>query len=438
MQENREVAAVDDGRPVAYVTGEYLRVSHTFILREVAALREAGVDVRPCTIRAVPESQLVGDEQRAEHARTFHVLRAALRPWRLAADHARMMAASPRRYLSALALALRTGRGGASGLLFQVIYFLEAGVLARHLRDIRARHLHNHFGDSSCTVAMLAAALAAVPFSLTLHGPSIFYEPRAWRIDEKIARAAFVACISHFCRSQAMIFADQAHWRRLKIVRCGVLPERYGAGARKREGARLIFVGRLAAVKGLPVLIEALATVRAAHPDATLTLVGDGPDRAALAALAETVGVAKAVTFAGYRSQDEVARLLGEADVFVLPSFAEGVPVVLMEAMASGLPVVATRIAGVPELVEDGEHGLLAPPGDPDSLAAAIAALLSDPARRHRMGAAACARVAADYDARREAVWLAELFDAAAQGGLPDGRRPEPNRRTTRMAETAA
>jgi glycosyltransferase involved in cell wall biosynthesis len=257
---------------------------------------------------------------------------------------------------------------------------------------------------------MLAAAMAGVPYSYTLHGPAELFEPMSWRIDLKIARAKFVACISWFARSQGMLFSDPGHWRKLHVVRCGVDPAVYDR-PKGPPGGGLLFVGRLAAVKGLLVLFEAFETVRAAHPDATLTLIGDGPDRRALEADAARRGFGDAVVFAGYRSQEDVAQALVDADVFVLPSFAEGVPVVLMEALASRTPAVATRVAGVGELVEDGVSGFLVAPGDPQPLAARISQLLHAPALRRSMGAAGRARVVDAFDVAGQARLLRDLFD---------------------------
>jgi len=406
---------------IAYLTGEYPKVSHTFIQREVAALRRQGLEIMTCAIRETPPAELTGPEEREAAATTFYALPAAKRPGRLIADHAGALLRAPRRYLGALGLALQTRPPGAKALLWQLFYFAEAGVLAARLRRAGATRIHNHFADSSCTVAMLAAAMTGLPFSFTMHGPTEFFAVERWRLDEKIARADFVACISHFCRSQLMMLADPAHWGKLRIVHCGVEPARYGAGAGRRGAGSIVFVGRLAAVKGAPVLLEAFRAVRAAHPQATLTLIGDGPLRADLEARAAALGLDDAVAFTGYLSQQAVADRLADADVFVLPSFAEGVPVVLMEAMASGLPVVTTRIAGIPELVEHGVSGLLVPPGDVEALAAALTGLLADPARRARMGAAGRATVAAEFDIEAESAWLASLFRGHAQGRPPEG-----------------
>ncbi len=406
-------------RKLAYLTGEYPRASDTFIQREVAALRALGHEVETCTIRTTGAEHLVGPEQRAEHASTFKVLEACAAPLTLIRAHLRWMR-HPGRYVSALALAWRSAPKGLKGRIYNLIYFLESGVLAAHLQDRGVDHLHNHIAKASCTVAMLASALSGLRYSFTIHGPDIFFEPHHWRIDEKAARAAFVACISNYCRSQLMCFADADHWDRFHIVHCGVEPERYAPA--RHDGQHLLFVGRLAGVKGVPVLLEALEGLVDTHPDLHLTLIGDGPDRSALEARAAGLPV----RFLGYRSQAEVAQALQEADIFVLPSFAEGVPVVLMEAMAAEVPVIATQIAGIPELVREGETGCLVPPGDVAALRAAIARMLTDSAERRAMGNLARRQVLDAFDVANEAAWLSELIEGYASGSPPRGKRPEP------------
>ena len=415
-----ETPIVGQAGPIAYLTGEYPKVSHTFILREIMAVRAHGREVLTCTVRRAAKKDVVGDDQAAEAARTFGVLDAAKAPHRLIGAHMAMLSRSPRRWFSTLALAWRTRPPGAKALLWQFFYFLEAAVLSRHLQRNNVVHLHNHFADSSCSLAMLTSAMSGIPFSFTLHGPAIFFEPKWWRIDEKIARARFVACISHFARSQAMLFSDQAHWPKLRIVHCGVHLGTYGQGERDAFAKRVLFVGRLDAVKGVPLLLDAFAAALKTHPDATLTVVGDGPARAALEAKAGEMG--DAVTFLGYQPQDAVAGLLQQADMLVLPSFAEGVPVVLMEAMASRIPVIASRVAGVPELVEDGVSGFVVPPGDLETLTARLETLLADPELCARMGKAGRAKVEAEFDLDREAAWIAELFAGRGQGLRPENK----------------
>lgn len=405
--------------PIAYLTGEYPKVSHTFIAREIAGLRALGVTVLTCTIRRAAEKDVVGADQRTEAAATFCVFETAKSPRRLLGSHLAVLRRAPGRWFAALRLAWRIRPPGTKAALWQLFYFAEAAVLAEHLRGQGVVHLHNHFASSSCSVAMLASEMSGIPFSVTIHGPTELFEAAHWRLDEKIARARFVACISHFCRSQAMLFSDQAHWGKLRIVHCGVTPANYGTRPRATFGQHVLFVGRLDAVKGVPLLLEAFAAARARHPEARLTVVGDGPARAALEAQAAALGIAGATTFTGYRSQEEVAALLEEADMLVLPSFAEGLPVVLMEAMASRIPVIASGVAGVPELVQDGVSGFVVPAGDVETLTVRLEKLLADPELCRRMGEAGRVKVEAEFDIGREAVWLAQILRGGGEGLRP-------------------
>ncbi|MEC9311902.1 MAG: glycosyltransferase family 4 protein [Pseudomonadota bacterium] len=396
--------------PVAYLTGEYPKVSHTFIEREIGALRSLGVTVETYTMRRAAEKDVVGPTQKEEERNTWPVLRNAMQPLRLIGSHLALLRQAPGRWWEALKLARRTCPPGMKEAMWQVFYFFEAGVLAKRLQDRGVVHLHNHFANSSCTVAMLTSVMSGIPYSFTMHGPAIFFEPMKWRIDEKIARAAFVACISHFCRGQGMMFSDSAHWPRLKIVHCGIEPEKYGHVDRSNPGKRLIFVGRLAPVKGGSVLLDGFARALEAHPDAHLTIVGDGPDKARLEAQAKALNMGNSVEFTGYLDSAQVAERLDRADILVLPSFAEGVPVVLMEAMAARMPVIGPKVAGVEELIEEGVSGHVIPPGDVETLAARINDLFADSARRAEMGIAGRAKVEADFNGMTEAARLAALF----------------------------
>lgn len=410
---------------IAYLGGQFPEASLTFITREIEELRALGADILTCSVRRTPPVQHPGPAEKAMAATTFNVLSAARNPVRLVASLVWLLR-RPRRALAALRLALGTSGPGLRALVYQIIYLVEAALLGRHLERQGIGHVHSHFIVGNCTVAMLVSDLTGIPYSFTLHGPADLFEPRRWRLDEKVARAAFVATISHFARSQVMFHSDPAHWPKIRIVHCGVRPALYETPAgpplpARREGEiRLLFAGRLAPVKGLRVLLEAMGRLLPELPDLQLVLVGDGPDRRALEAAASPLGAR--VTFTGYLSQDEVARAMQGCDICVLPSFAEGVPVVLMEALASGKPVIATQLAGVGELVEPDQSGLLVPPGDVESLTAAIRRLAADPALRARMGAHGREKVRAEFDIALEAARLATLF--AGQAG--DAVRPDP------------
>lgn len=405
-----------DDRPVAYLTGDYPKVSHTFILREVQAVRAAGVPVITCSIRQPPASEFKGQEEIAARAETFYVIAAAKNPVRLLKAHGRALLRSPGTWATTLALAIRMRSPGLKALIWQLFYFLEAAVLADHLRQNRVRHLHNHFGNSSCSVAVLAARLADIPFSFTEHGPAIFFEVDRWSLPEKIARAKFVVAITHFCRAQLMLFSKPADWPKIAIVHCGVMPTAYRRDP-GGNGKRVAFVGRLDPVKGALLLIEAMAEVLKAHPDATLTLAGDGPARAGAEARARALGIEGSVHFAGFMTQGQVADLLANSDMLVLPSFAEGLPVVYMEALASRIPVVASRVAGVQELVEDGVTGYAVPPGDVATLVERIIRLMDNPNAARDMGEAGRSAVELGFDIAREGAWLAQLFQQSGPEG---------------------
>ena len=408
---------------IAYFTGEFPRATDTWIQREIASLRERGVVVETFAVRRPGDEHMVGPEQSAERDRTTYLLD-RLRSPRLITSHLGLLVRSPRRYLGTLALMWRTRRPGVAGGGYQVVYFLEAGLLAAGIRRRRLTHLHNHFGDSSCTVAMLAAELGGFRFSFTLHGPGIFFEPYTWRLDEKVARAAFCCCISDFCRSQAAIFARPEDLGRIHIVHCGVRPDELTRVDHEGVGTRLLFVARLAELKGLSILLEAMTTLIKTHPAGHLTVIGDGPQRERFEQLAREYGLDEAVTFTGYLSQAEVRAQLAQTDVFVLPSYAEGVPVTLMEALGSAVPVVATQVGGVSELVEDGSNGFVVRPGDVESLADRLVELVADPELRQRLGDAGRAKVAAEFSNTTEAARLQTLFVNAA-AGFSSSLRPE-------------
>lgn len=408
---------------LGYMTGEYPRAADTFIQREVATLRSLGYHIQTFSVRRPVAREMGGAELDQERRQTFYLVPCS--PMALLGAHLSLLFGAPRRYLRGIGLAWKIRPPGLGALLRQVAYFAEAGLVAAQMRRHRLVHLHNHFSNSSGSVAAIASEMGGFSFSLTIHGPAEFFEPKYWHMGEKARRALFVSCISHFCRSQVMTFAPMSAWPRLHIIHCGVDPALYASMEHRGAGRRLLFVGRLAAVKGLPVLLEALALLRSRFADVELTIAGDGPDRKILEDLAARLGVSAAVRFVGYQSQAQVRQLLAGTDVFVMSSFAEGVPVVLMEAMAAGVPVVATRVAGVAELVEEGVSGYLTPPGDAVATAQKIEALLADAQLRSRFGSAGRAVVQREFDVQIEGRRLAHLIDSALAGEAQP-IRPEP------------
>jgi colanic acid/amylovoran biosynthesis glycosyltransferase len=399
---------------IGYLTGEYPRATDTFIQREVSTLRSLGIEIQTFSIRRPSIKQLVGEEQKTEFKQTVYLL--PPRIFRLFSAHLALFFTAFPQYLKALSLAWKTCQPGLKGFIYQVFYFAEAGILAREIQSQNLEHLHNHLADSSCTVAMLAAEMVEISFSFTVHGPYIFFEPYRWFLGEKIKRALFVACISHFCRSQCMLFVPMECWSKLHIVHCGVDPKLFLPIKHTGSGSQLLYVGRLSAAKGVPILLESLAKLKDAHPDILLTVIGDGGEREHLEKLVFDLGLSGNVKLVGYKSQTEVRQYLRETDIFILPSFAEGVPVSLMEAMASGVPVISTRIAGISELVQDEVSGYLVSPGNIEQLSEKILHLYANPECRQSFGEAGRNYVIQEFNLEKEPFWLSEIMRAALQG----------------------
>jgi colanic acid/amylovoran biosynthesis glycosyltransferase len=399
---------------VAYLISRYPIVSHTFVLREVRALRALGLEVDTVTVVRVDRDELVEEETRLEDARTL-----ALRPvgiGTLLGAHLWALARRPRRYVATLRRALAPRPSGLKALVWQLAYFAQAILLARHLHRRGIHHVHAHHANVASDVALLAAAYdPRGSWSFTMHGPTEFWDVGHFRLGEKTAAADFVACISDFARSQLMAQVAEPHWSKLHVVHCGVDPGAFAPREPVPAGPlRVLSVGRLAPQKGQGVLLQAIATLRDQGVDARLTLVGEGPSRPELERLVQSLRLEDRVVLTGAVGQDRIRPLYAEADVFCLTSFGEGVPIVLMEAMAMEIPVVAPAIMGIPELVEDGVSGLLTPPARPDATAAALASLARDPQRARALGRAGREAVVAGFDERATAARLRELFTAHA------------------------
>jgi len=407
---------------LGYLMNTYPMSSTTFVRREILALERLGHQVHRFAIRP-HATALVDPADLAEAGLTEHVLALGVR--RLGLSAVGWMLRHPGQSARALRLALRCGAAGAGagaggtpgtgGRLRHLVYLAEAAHVAARCKDLGLIHLHAQFGTNAATVAMLAAAMRGPRFSFTVHGPEEFDAPLALSLPAKIEAAAFVVAISSFGRSQVCRWVDPAHWPRLHVVHCGIEPGRFSApAALPAGGPHLVAIGRLSAQKGFALLIEALALAAPALPGLHLTLVGDGPLRSGLERAIAGAGLQGRVTLTGWQDEAGVRAALDRATALILPSFAEGLPVVAMEAMAAGRPVIATAIAGIPELVTP-EVGWLVPAGDAAALAAAVARLAATPHDRlAEMGRAARTRALERHDIDTEAAKLAALF---ASGG---------------------
>jgi colanic acid/amylovoran biosynthesis glycosyltransferase len=418
---------------LAYLTSQYSAPSHTFIRREVEALERRGLMVHTFSVRP-PERTGDDDSPAAQAARrTWSILPVA--PLAFGRAHLWALGTRPRRYARTLVDAVRHRTPGARAMLWSLFHFCEAVVLARELDRRGIEHLHNHFANAGANVGYLATRYLGVGWSLTLHGISELDYPSGPLLPDKIATARFVACASRFMRAQAMRMVEPAHWDKLCLVRCGVQVDDSAPGrfpGRADGPLRVLHVGRLAPEKGQLGLLEAVARGVARGFDLHLRIGGEGPARAELERAIRALGLHDRVTLLGRLDEGQVHEEMARADAFVLSSFMEGLPVVLMEAMAAGLPVVAPRVAGIPELVEDERSGLLFHPADWDGLCEGLCRLGSDADLRRRLGEEGRVRVRAEFQIDRVVEPLLEELarwtPRAAVVELPLSRPSHPSR----------
>ncbi|OWK34156.1 glycosyltransferase [Fimbriiglobus ruber] len=397
---------------VAYLVNQYPQLSHSFIRREIQALERLGVNVVRLSVRH--SGTLIDTGDRAEAAKTTAVLglgRLALLGHVLA-----LLLARPRSWVRGTATAARLARRGG-GWVRHLAYFVEACAVARLCRRAGAHHLHAHFGTNPAAVALLSRQLGGPTYSFTVHGPEEFDRPDALSLGEKIGGAAFVVAISDFGRSQLYRWCPLADWPKVRVVRCGVdAVFRSGDPSPVPAVPRLINIGRLSEQKGQLLLVQAAARVRDSGLAFELAVIGDGPLRDVIEAEIARLNLGGIVKLLGSLPGDAVRRELLGSRAMVLPSFAEGLPVVLMEALGLGRPVVTTFIAGIPELVEPGRCGWLVPAGSVDALADAMAAVLTTPDDDlTRMGKVGAGRVGLMHDVDVEASKLAGFFRAHSE-----------------------
>jgi colanic acid/amylovoran biosynthesis glycosyltransferase len=395
---------------VAYLINLYPKVSHSFIRREIMALERAGAVVQRIAVQGWEDADLTDPDDLSERALTQYVLRDGARS--LLWPTLRALFNSPVHFFSALRLALQMSRRADRPLPYHLIYLAEACQILPWLRAAGSTHLHAHFGTNPAEVAMLVNALGGPSYSFTVHGPEEFDKPQFIGLGEKIRRSAFVAAISSYGRSQLFRWVEHGHWHKVEVVHCGLERSFHNvASADPPNIPRLVCVGRLCEQKGQLLLIEAAHRVLQSGVKLELVLAGDGEMRAEVERLVAAYEMQQQVRITGWISSAQVRDEILGARAMVLPSFAEGLPVVIMEAMALRRPVITTFVAGIPELVRHGESGWLFPAGDVDELVLAIKSCLdASPEALSRMASVAHARVLERHDVDTEAAKLASLF----------------------------
>ncbi|NJK90301.1 MAG: glycosyltransferase family 4 protein [Myxococcales bacterium] len=395
---------------VGYLVNQYPKTSHTFIRREIRALESMGVEVVRFSVRRTTE-ELPDLEDRKELLATRVLLEGMPEQFMQAGLRALL---SPAQLGRSLSLAARTARASERPLV-HAAYLAEALRLREECRNDGVDHLHVHFGTNSATVALLCRALGGPTFSMTVHGPEEFDRPHALMLPLKIELARFVVGVSSFGRSQLWRYTSPETWSKVHVVRCGVDEEFLEEPAEPvPDVASLVCVARFGEQKGHFVLFDALAQLKDEHPSARVVLIGDGELRPVLEARARALGIEHRLGFVGWADGETVRSTIDATRGFILPSFAEGLPVVLMEAMARARPVLTTYIAGIPELVEDGRSGWLVPAGNATRLADGLRRILEAPVEQlSEMGMVGRERVREQHSATENAKLLKELFETS-------------------------
>lgn len=397
---------------IAYVLSQYPTYNHTFLLREVRELRRLGVEVDVASL-ADPDRALalLPEIEREEATRAVYIKAKGVIAGSI--SYLRWLLRSPVRVLSTTRRAILLGGSSPQRLAAHCAYLGQACMVADWLRASGHDRVHSHF---SSTVTMFAAEISETPWSLTIHGPGEFDNVVGFGLAQKVASADRVITISGFARSQVLRWSDPSFWSRVAIVPLGIRLSDYAPPPARVRGSRteILTVGRLAPVKAQVLLIDAVAALHAEGHAVRLRVVGGGPDREMLETHVRNTGLQQVVEFVGPQPPAEVTRLYAESDIFALPSFAEGVPVVLMEAMAMELPCVASRIMGIPELIDDGVDGVLVKPADVADTVRGLRQLIEDESARSSLGKAARRRVERDYDIARNVERLADVLFAKA------------------------
>ena len=397
---------------VAYLTSQYPKVSHSFIRREILALESNHVEVSRISVRGW-DGELVDPVDIDERTKTQYILKNGITG--LFSASVRVFLKNPISFFKALGLAVKLGLRADRSWPYHLIYVLEACQVLLWLKQSNAQHMHVHFGANATEVALLVRRLGGPSYSFTIHGPEEFDKPEFIKIAEKINGSAFVVAISSYCRSQIFRWIPYSQWSKVKEVHCGIEDAFHNINPVPiTEKPQLVCVGRICEQKGQLLLIDAANILAKKGIDFELVLGGDGEMRSEVEAQIKRYGLNDRVRITGWISSDQVRNEILNAKALVLPSFAEGLPVVIMEAMALRRPVISTYIAAIPELVITGENGFLFPAGDVDALAETLEKFLALPNEQlTKMGELAYKRVLERHSVNTEAHKLAQLFNDA-------------------------
>lgn len=388
---------------VAYVMSRFPKLTETFVLDEILELERCGFEVEVFPLWREQARVIHPDAQpvvaRAHFTPTLDL--AILR------DNLRALLHAPLLYLRTLATLVRANLRSLRFLIAALAIFPKACSFAARMRALGVEHVHAHFASHPAAAAFVVGRLSGIPWSFTAHGSDLHREQAM--LAAKVAEAKFVVAISEFNRRFILDHVGEDYGSKVSVIHCGVDPDSYAYAKSKPEPGFLDIacIGTLHAVKGQRFLLDACAGLSKREIAWRCHLIGDGPDRSALEEQTRMLGLGDRVVFHGYCERERVRELLGQVDVVVAPSVPtadgrrEGIPVVLMEAAACGLPLVASRLSGIPELILSEKTGLLVEPGDARGITEALVRLAAEPETRERLGEAARERVAADFCLQR-------------------------------------
>ncbi|MDC5852102.1 glycosyltransferase family 4 protein [Vibrio europaeus] len=394
---------------VTYFINQYPMVSHSFIRREIMALERQGIEVQRISIRGW-DVDTVNEDDSVEKMKTKYVLDKGVLP--LLKSTVKNFISNPSSFWDALKLTFKVSRTSDRSLALHLISLAEACHILPWLKEFCSEHVHVHFGTNSTEVVMLANALGGPTYSFTVHGPEEFDKPQAIKLQEKVNRSKFVVGISSYGRSQLFRWIDKEQWSKVKVVHCGLEKSFHRVDpVPLPEQPKLVCVGRLCEQKGQLLLMEACKRLAEDNVDFELILAGDGELRSEIETLISRYNLSDKVAITGWIGSDEVRELILASKGMILPSFAEGLPVVIMEAMSLRRPALTTYVAGIPELVEKGENGWIFPAGDVDEIYLSMKDILETPNDSLSiMAESAYQRVTQRHDIDTEASKLVKLF----------------------------
>jgi colanic acid/amylovoran biosynthesis glycosyltransferase len=399
-------------KKIAYLISKFPAVSCTFIFREIENLRALGFEIKIASINEtdIPFKNLTREEKEEIRHTLYIKKKGVLNAF---FTTCKTMFMYPLTFFRVIGFSFENGGFNLKKIIYNLCYLVEACVVGQWMKVHHIKHLHVHFANPASFVALLVSKIFNFTYSITVHGPDEFYDVTLNSLKEKIERANFICCIGYYARSQIMKLTDPIYWSKYEITPMGVNTVSYSRKIPISTDSiiHILNVGRLTPSKGQLTLINAFNNlIKKEINSIHLTIVGEGPERKKIEELIIQLELQTKITLKGALSQHQVRDLYKKTDIFVLPSFAEGIPVVLMEAMSMEIPTIATNINGIPELIQHEVDGILVFPSDDVQLSEAIEKLINSPKLRESLGKAARAKIFSKFNINPNALHLGKIF----------------------------